>query len=139
MGWGAAKGSRRGRDNRRTKDEGGGLNKAILDYVDAEQLNVARPLRKCARNVFVVDDDIAHDDAPNELGVNIGFVHARSGTSANLSITGSEKLVRVFILLCVRRVGGKPSIYILGVIGIKLALYYDFWGGICRHDVFSDD
>ena len=106
----------------------------ILDNVDADEFDVARPLWECARDVFMVDDDIAHDSSFDEFGVNVRLGQASRNSSTNLSMTGGHQFGRMLILLCVQGVGGEPAVDVLGVIGIELALYYNFRRGVSGHD-----
>jgi hypothetical protein len=122
------------KEHRGAEDERRGLNEAVLYNINAYKFDIARAFWKRASDVFVVDDNIAHNGAPDKPGVNVGLTKTRSNASAHFVMTGSKQLGRVFVLLGIRRIRGEPSIDILGVVSIKLALDNDLWRSICGHE-----
>jgi hypothetical protein len=110
------------------------LNEPVLYNINADKFDIAWAFWKRASDVFVVDDNIAHDRAPDKLGVNVGLAKTRSNSNPYFVMAGGNQFGRVFVLLGIRRIRGEPSIDILGVVSIKLALDNDLWGSIYSHE-----
>ena len=119
--------------NRWPEDERRALDQAIFDDVDTHKLDITWPLRESTCNVFMIDDNVTCDSTGDEFGVNVGLAHARGRASANLNMAGGEQFGGVFKLFCIWRICGEPCLNVLGVIGIELALNYNFGGGKCWH------
>src|SRR5688500_9974011 len=67
-------------------------NPAILNFVNHDQGDPAGPFGESARDLFVVNDDVAHGDACQEIRVQVGFLEPSSVTLAKRRRTAGQQL-----------------------------------------------
>jgi hypothetical protein len=75
-----------------------------------------------AGDAFVIDDDVAHHDSVQELGVEVGFLESGGEAFSQLSGAFSEECGGMLKLLGVVSISCENGIEVASVVGIKLAL-----------------
>lgn len=64
---------------------------AVNDLVGGDEFNAAGAFGEGAGDAFVVYDELAHDDAVDEMRVEVGFLEAKCETGAQLGGAGGEE------------------------------------------------
>ena len=116
-----------------SKCEGGTLDEAAFHNIDAHQFDTARAFREGARDIFMVDDDVAHDLTPNQLGVEMRLRETWRGARTDLRMAFGELHTAKLKLSCIRRIGAEPSVQVFGVVRVQLTLHDDFRGCVFWH------
>jgi len=81
----------------------------------------------------MVNHDVAHHGALEQLGMQIGLLKTAAGAFANLRAAASQQFARMLKLLSPFGIGCQPGIKVTRVVGIELLLDDGFGGNSFTH------
>jgi hypothetical protein len=101
-------------------------NSAAMHFVDRNQLNAPRTLRKSASDLFMIDDPIAADYPIEQERVKIGLFESSDETSADFGSSSGQRLRWMLELLGILSIGCHECFDIPKVVSFELSLH-DFF------------